>query len=59
MIGIDETRFWWREPWLTGIIDLANSDLIRLATTVSAWENEFLAFFDSGGRTAELRAAIE
>ena len=27
VIGIDETRFWWREPWLTGIIDLATSDL--------------------------------
>ena len=30
VIGIDETRFWWREPWLTGIVDLANSDLIEM-----------------------------
>ena len=30
VIGIDETRFWWREPWLTGIVDLSNSDLIEM-----------------------------
>ena len=30
VIGIDETRFWWREPWLTGIVDLANSDLLEM-----------------------------
>jgi transposase len=30
VIGIDETRFWWREPWLTGIVDLTNSDLIEM-----------------------------
>lgn len=27
VIGIDETRFWWRQPWLTGIVDLGSSDL--------------------------------
>jgi transposase len=42
VIGIDETRFWWREPWLTGIVDLTNSDLIemvcgRSSQTVRDW----------------------
>jgi transposase len=42
-IGIDETRFWWKEPWLTGIVDLApGGDLLdivvgRTGATVEAW----------------------
>jgi transposase len=42
VIGLDETRFWWRVPWLTGIVDIASSDLIdmtvgRTANTVTDW----------------------
>ena len=29
-LGVDETRFWWREPWLTGIVDLDSSDLYEM-----------------------------
>jgi transposase len=42
-IGIDETRFWWKEPWLTGIVDLdAGGDLLdivvgRTGATVTRW----------------------
>jgi transposase len=42
VIGVDETRFWWREKWLTGIVDLSNSDLVdmvigRTAQTLKDW----------------------
>jgi transposase len=42
VIGVDETRFWWREKWLTGIVDLANSDLLdmvvgRTAQSLKDW----------------------
>ncbi len=30
IIGVDETRFWRHEKWLTGIVDLANSDLLEM-----------------------------
>jgi transposase len=41
-IGIDETRFWWKEPWLTGIVDLDTGDLLditpgRTGATVNRW----------------------
>jgi transposase len=35
-LGIDETRFWWREPWLTGIVDLDSSDLYEMICGRSA-----------------------
>jgi transposase len=42
LVGVDETRFWRRENWLTGIIDLTNSDLTamvvgRSAASLKAW----------------------
>jgi transposase len=41
-LGVDETRFWWREPWLTGFVDIDTGDLIdiavgRSADTVRGW----------------------
>lgn len=41
-IGIDETRFWWKQPWLTGIVDLDTSGLVgivcgRSGSSVIEW----------------------
>lgn len=41
-LGIDETRFWWRQPWLTGLVNLDTSVLIdvvvgRDAKSVTTW----------------------
>lgn len=43
-IGIDETRFWWKQPWLTGIVDLDTSGLVgivcgRSGSSVIEWVN--------------------
>ncbi|MDY7100372.1 MAG: transposase, partial [Actinomycetota bacterium] len=40
--GLDETRFWWRRPWLTGLVDLDTGEVIdivegRSAAAVEAW----------------------
>ncbi len=69
VIGIDETRFWWREPWLTGIVNLANSDLIemvcgRSSQTLREWVSGLTDVEREGVRTvvidlhAGYRAAI-
>jgi len=41
-LGIDETRLWWRQPWLTGLVDLDTGELIdviegRTGSAVGAW----------------------
>ncbi len=41
-LGIDETRFWWRNRWLTGLVDLDTGELIdviegRTRTAVQDW----------------------
>ncbi|MDY7106535.1 MAG: hypothetical protein S0880_35620, partial [Actinomycetota bacterium] len=41
-LGLDETRFWWRRPWLTGLVDLDTGEVIdivegRSAAAVEAW----------------------
>ncbi len=41
-LGIDETRFWWKNKWLTGLVDLDTSELIdviegRTRTAVEDW----------------------
>lgn len=43
-LGLDETRFWWRKPWLTGLVDLDSGevldvveDLARTGAAVHAW----------------------
>ena len=41
-LGIDETRFWWREPWLTGLVDLDSGELVdvicgRTGAAVGGW----------------------
>ena len=41
-IGIDETRFWWKQPWLTGVFNLETGDLVVLLSgrskhTVASW----------------------
>lgn len=43
-IGIDETRFWWKQPWLSGIVDLDTSGLVgivcgRSGSSVIEWVN--------------------
>ena len=50
-LGIDETRFWWRQPWLTGLVDLDTGELVdvicgRDSAAVTAW----LAGFGAGDR---------
>lgn len=42
VLGVDETRFWWKQPWLTGLVDLSNSDLLemvcgRSSDTLKQW----------------------
>ena len=67
--GIDETRFWWREPWLTVIVDLSNSDLIemvcgRSSQTIRDWVSRLTGAEKAGVSTvvidlhAGYRAAI-
>lgn len=41
-LGIDETRFWWKVPWLTGLVDLDTGELFeaivgRSSKTVTDW----------------------
>lgn len=41
-LGIDETRFWWKVPWLTGLVDLDTGELVeviegRTSKTVTDW----------------------
>ncbi len=41
-LGLDETRFWWKVPWITGLVDLDTGELIevikgRTAKTVTDW----------------------
>ena len=54
-IGIDETRFWWKQPWLTGVFNLETGDLVVLLSgrskhTVASWLESL---------TIEERQAIE
>jgi transposase len=54
-IGIDETRFWWKQPWLTGVFNLETGDLVVLLSgrskyTVASWLETL---------TTEERQAIE
>lgn len=44
VFGVDETRFWRKQPWLTGTVDLATSELLamftgRTATDLACWLN--------------------
>jgi hypothetical protein len=44
-LGVDETRFWRKEPWLTGFVDLDTGDLLdvvagRTSASVASWLNE-------------------
>jgi transposase len=39
---LDETRFWWRQPWLTGLVDLDSGEVLdliegRTGAAVHAW----------------------
>jgi transposase len=41
-LGVDETRFWWRQPWLTGLVDLDTGELLdivcgRTGASVTGW----------------------
>jgi transposase len=41
-LGLDETRFWWRRPWLTGLVDLDSGEVLdvvegRTGAAVAAW----------------------
>ena len=41
-LGLDETRFWWRQPWLTGLVDLDTGDVLdvvegRTGAAVHGW----------------------
>lgn len=41
-LGLDETRFWWKQPWLTGLVDLDTGELVevipgRTSKTVTDW----------------------
>lgn len=29
-LGLDETRFWWKVPWLTGLVDLDTGELVEV-----------------------------
>ena len=54
-IGKDETRFWWKQPWLTGVFNLETGDLVVLLSgrskhTVASWLRSL---------TIEERRAIE
>jgi transposase len=54
-IGIDETRFWWKQPWLTGVFNLETGDLVVLLSGRSKYTSaSWLATL-----TTEERQAIE
>jgi transposase len=41
-LGLDETRFWWRQPWLTGLVDLDSGEVLdvvegRTGAAVHGW----------------------
>lgn len=43
-LGLDETRFWWRKPWLTGLVDLDAGEVLdvvegRTGAAVHTWLN--------------------
>lgn len=54
-LGIDETRFWWRQPWLTGLVDLDTGVLIDVVTGRDA--KSVTTWLDAIG--AEQRSRIE